>query len=170
MEKGIASFSDRVKQENAGMDRVRAYFERVGGPVTPASKIQQIEQDIDLNWDFKGHNKTIEVKVDWQGHSTRNMALETVSNEIRGTRGCFMRSEADFFAYFFIESRELYVFKMQELREWFIKELSKRPNRFREFTTHTKLDSGIIYPSYGRLVPIREALGSGCFYVFSDTV
>jgi hypothetical protein len=162
MEKGIATFKERQGTENLGILKVKDYFAELKETVSiiGAPAKVQIEMDIDFIWEYDNGVKTIEVKVDTQGHETGNFAFETVSNEIKGTPGCFMRSKADLLAYFFVESGELYVFNFVKTREWFIKELSSRPNRFRGFLTHTDLGNGNVYPSHGRLVPVLELLNT----------
>ena len=163
----MASFEERSATEQKHMDSIKSYLyarpETVG--ISDADKDEQIEKDIDLHWMREYAEKvivtTVEVKVDTQGHETGNLAFETVSNEIRGTRGCFMRSEAELLFYYLAGSGELWVMDMALVRKWFIDELSKSRNRFRLFETYTSLSGGQVYPSYGRLVPIEELKAVG---------
>ena len=167
MEKGLASFEERSSTEKQHLGAIKDYLyareETVG--ISDATDEEQIEKDIDLHWmrvyGEKVLTTSVELKVDTQGHETGNLAFETVSNEIRGTRGCFMRSEADLLFYYLAGSGELWVMDMALVRKWFIEELGKSRNRFRSFETYTQLSGGQVYPSYGRLVPIEELKAVG---------
>jgi hypothetical protein len=161
MEKGLASFEERQATESRGLPEIKKWLESSSSVerVEEATLEQQREMDIDLivyrkNSEYEPP-ETVEVKVDTQGHKTGNLALETISNEVRGTVGCFMRTRAKHFFYYFVETGELYRFETEIFRDWFIRELESRPNRWRTFTTHTNLGSRL-YPSYGRLVPLEE--------------
>jgi hypothetical protein len=113
-------------------------------------------KDIDLLWTYLDDNQleitvSIEVKSDRQ-YATGNYFLETISNEQKGTPGCFLYTEADFVYYFFIDKKELHIFKMPETRDWFLQHM----NRFRERKTSTYGNRNYaesIYITVGRLVP-----------------
>jgi len=129
--------------------------------VEEATPKQQIEKDIDLLWSriVKGREITssIEVKIDSQGHKTRNFAFETISNEITATRGCFMRTESDYLFYLFAGSGELWRMSTEIVRNWFVGELSKRPKRFPRVTPFTPASNGRKgYPSVCALVSVAE--------------
>jgi hypothetical protein len=129
--------------------------------VEEATPQQQIEKDIDLFWSriVKGRETTssIEVKIDSQGHTTRNFAFETISNEITATRGCFMRTESDYLFYLFAGSGELWRMPTAIVKSWFIDELSKRPKRFPRVTPFTPASNGRKgYPSVCALVSVSE--------------
>ena len=57
----------------------------------------------------------IEVKTDSKGHTTRNIAFETIS---RGKQGCLARSEADWVYYYFEITGESFMINMRKLREY----------------------------------------------------
>ena len=60
--------------------------------------------------------KYIEIKAE-QKH-TGNLFIEYWSNRHRHTMGWFHICQADWLWYYFVDDRKLYVFQMQELREW----------------------------------------------------
>jgi hypothetical protein len=129
--------------------------------VENATPQEQLQKDIDLQWSriVKGREITssIEVKIDAQGHKTRNFAFETVSNEITATRGCFMRTESEYLFYLFAGSGELWRMPTEIVRGWFVKELSKRPKRFPRVTPFTPASNGRTgYPSICALVSVTE--------------
>ena len=159
MEKGVASFQERQGTERRGMPVIKKYFLSLSQTQSflDVEIEQQIELDIDFTWTHDDIEEWVEVKIDTQGHKTGNFAFETVSNELKGTPGCFMRSKAHILVYFFVETNEMYIIKLPYIRDWFIRELSSRPNRFRPFKTHTSVN-GSFYPSYGRLVPVAEVI------------
>lgn len=128
----------------------------------------QKSDDVDLIWSHivGGHEveTTIEVKVDTQAHNTYNFAFETVSNEMRGTAGCFLRTKAELFYYLWTGSGDLWRMRTAPTRRWFTSEMSSRPKRFRTFETTTRISDGLFYSSYGRLVPLvdlKAGLGDG---------
>ena len=163
----MASFQERVATEREHMGRITEYLyareETVG--ISDATDEEQRQKDIDFHWMRVYGDRVlttpVEVKVDTQGHSTGNLAFETVSNEIRGTRGCFMRSEAELLFYYLSGSAELWVMDLALTRKWFEEEMSKSRNRFRMFETYTSLSNGQVYSSYGRLIPVEELKAVG---------
>lgn len=165
-ESNIASFEERLAVESEHMERVQSFLyareETVG--IAEATLEEQKRLDVDFHWlrtmDDSLEQVKVEVKFDTQGHATGNFAFETVSNELRSSAGCILRSEADLLFYYFCESRELWVMGMREVREWFLEEMASTKNRFRSFETYTERD-GLVYPSYGRLVPLVDLKNAG---------
>lgn len=118
------------------------------------------EKDIDLLWKVKlsdGTSKTvsIEVKGD-RWHKTGNYFFETLSNEGKGTPGCFMYTEANYVYYYFVDERELHILPMPATKEWFIKHLPE----FKERKTSTPVGNGEYYVTVGRLVPRHIVLAN----------
>ena len=60
----------------------------------------------------------IEVKTDRIADKTGNMVYELWSNRRTYSKGCFEKTEADYIFYYLINTKVLYIFKTQELREW----------------------------------------------------
>lgn len=115
-------------------------------------------KDIDILWEVQlddGSTKTvsIEVKGD-RWYQTGNYFFETISNEGKGTPGCFMYTEADYVYYYFVEEREVHILPMPATREWF----KERLENFRERKTSTPVGSGEAYITVGRLVPRKLLL------------
>lgn len=110
-------------------------------------------KDIDILWRRRlddGSIKTIRIEVKGDRYyKTGNYFLETISNESRGTPGCFMYTEADFVYYYFVDERELHILPMPATRDWFRKHL----NEFKERKTSTPVGNGEHYVTVGRLVP-----------------
>ena len=108
--------------------------------------------DIDLIWKYKKdttiHEKTIEITAD-RYHKTGNYFFETISNEKKGTPGCFIYSTADYLFYYFIDEKELHIMPLKKARKWF----TDRIDRFKERKTSTPVGSDKYYITVGRLVP-----------------
>lgn len=115
--------------------------------------------DVDLLWsivDSAGQLRIIplEIKGD-RYHRTGNFFFETVSNEGKGTVGCFLYTRAEWLFYYFVDSGALYCLPMHAVRPWFEEELE----RFREQRTSTPVGDGKKrYVTVGRLVPIQTVL------------
>jgi hypothetical protein len=121
-----------------------------------ANKFEQLTYDIDLYWTHSFAEKeletSVEVKVDGQGHQTGNFAFETVSNKQADTRGCFLRTEADEMYYLLAGSGNLFRWKTNVVREWFL----DNRHKFREVTPQTPGGNGRkSYSSTCSLVPVR---------------
>lgn len=110
------------------------------------------KKDIDLIWRYKMNGRKYEQRIEVKGdryHHTGNFFLETISNIERNNPGCFMYSEADYFFYYFVETRELNVIPLRRAREWFKNNI----DRFEEKFLSTKVGNYTYYTSAGRLVP-----------------
>jgi len=108
--------------------------------------------DVDLLWFARnGRVVQIEVKGD-RYHQTGNYFFETVSNQQRGTPGCFLYTEADYLFYYFVDAGELHVLPMPDVRDWFIAHMEE----FRERETSTPTRRGESYITVGRLVPRNQ--------------
>jgi hypothetical protein len=105
--------------------------------------------DVDLLWKTRRGSYRVEIKGD-RWHRTGNFFLETLSNQEKGTPGCFLYTQADLLFYYFIEPRLLYILPMPATREWFL----TRWHRFPERRTTTPVGDRY-YTTVGRLVPIE---------------
>jgi len=115
------------------------------------------EFDVDLLWTMRdGHGRLrvipIEIKGD-QYHRTGNFFFETVSNESKGTPGCFLYTGAKWLFYYFVGNGRLYCLPMAKARPWFHENM----DRFEERRTSTPVANGA-YVTVGRLVPITAVL------------
>ena len=114
--------------------------------------------DVDLLWTVLEKDRLRIIPVEIKGdryHRTGNFFLETVSNEGKGTPGCFLYSKAEWLFYYFLEVGQLYCLPMDKARPWFVHNLS----RFKEQRTSTP--TGVANRSYvtiGCLVPIVTLL------------
>lgn len=103
------------------------------------------KQDIDFVVDFtNGKQATVEIKTDT--YKTGNMFFETISNEEYQTKGCLMKTNADFLFYYFsnYQNGVLYIFKMKDFRKFVLDNLSHFRMRRVTNTTHTSI--GYIVP------------------------
>lgn len=115
--------------------------------------------DVDLLWtllDKDGVLRVIPVEIKGDRyHRTGNFFFETVSNEGRGTVGCFLYTRAEWLFYYFVDSGALYCLPMHGARAWFEENI----DRFEERRTSTPVDNGRDhYITVGRLVPIQTVL------------
>ena len=173
IDRGLATFEQRLETEARALPIIKEYILSLDATMDleDADIETQRRDDIDLFWTRAHKGKTttisIEVKGDTTIQNSGNFAFETISNEIGFTQGCFMRSKADYFYYFSIETNELWIFPLAPVREWFIREVGSRTNRFVSFRTHTIRPNGSVYVTRGYLVPVRDverAFGSELRY------
>ncbi|MBF9254712.1 hypothetical protein I2I11_15510 [Pontibacter sp. 172403-2] len=112
-------------------------------------------RDIDLLWQFSHKGTIKEVSIEIKGdrwHKTGNYFFETISNEDKGTPGCFLYTEANYIYYYFVEEKELHVLPMPATRNWFLQHL----HEFKERKTSTPVANGNSYITVGRLVPRKR--------------
>ena len=64
-----------------------------------------------------GSSFTVELKTDT--YTSGNIFFETMSNVEHNVKGCMYKSKADFLLYYFTETRELYMLRLPEYRQWF---------------------------------------------------
>lgn len=103
------------------------------------------KHDIDFVVNFiNGKQVTVEIKTDT--YKTGNMFFETISNEEYRTKGCLMKTNADFLFYYFsnYQNGVLYIFKMNAFRKFVLDNLSHFRERRVTNTTHTSI--GYIVP------------------------
>ena len=115
------------------------------------------QYDIDLLWTVvtgSGRLRVIPIEVKGDRyHYTGNFFFETVSNEAKGTPGCFLYTKAYWLFYYFVETGALYCLPMDKVRPWFL----ENGSRFEEKRTSTPVGSES-YVTVGRLVPIETVL------------
>ncbi len=120
------------------------------------SRFQQY--DVDLLWtvaDGSGRLRTIPIEIKGDSyHKTGNFFFETVSNEAKGTPGCFLYTGAKWLFYYFVGNGRLYCLPMDITRPWFHENI----DRFAECRTSTPVGNGEYYVTVGRLVPIATVL------------
>jgi hypothetical protein len=113
--------------------------------------------DIDLLWtvvERRGRMRVIPIEIKGDRyHQTGNFFFETISNESKGTPGCFLYTQARWLFYYFTEIGRLYCLPMSAVQPWFIHHME----RFEERRTSTPV-GGETYVTVGRLVPIQTLL------------
>jgi hypothetical protein len=95
----------------------------------------------------------VEVKTDRRFAQTRNLFLETVSNEEKQSEGWFIYSKAERLLYLSYVDHTLLDLNMPETREFVLDNKS----RFRDVQASTRGNSGdVLYHTRGLLVPETE--------------
>jgi len=115
------------------------------------------DRDVDLIWvTFSLEKGTevweIEVKID--SYTTGNFWLETISNDKTNSEGCFFKSKAKWYFYYFDKLDVLYIIPLHPAQEW----LKQNFKKFKSSTTSTKnkVTKKILYNTVGRIVPIEK--------------
>jgi len=151
------SFDEKNKFSKRGIKIIEKYLSSLDKTLS----IKNVEDDvnyqnidIDLIWTFKKNNVNIvrflEVKTD--NYTTGNFWIETISNEKKGTIGCFLKSHADFFYYYFIKWDSVYIIPMKQAKKWF----QKNMDNFSISKTKTKDNhNNYSHTTVGRIVPIK---------------
>ncbi|MCO6452732.1 MAG: amidohydrolase family protein [Caldilineales bacterium] len=141
---------------------ITAFLQSQPGHVEVANVEEDAEyqaKDIDLIWRFAdARGRTVETAIEIKGDTwanTPNFFFETISNKNKGTPGCFLHTEADWYFYYFIATRTLYCLPMTATRAWFVENLES----FREVETSTRVGRGH-YKTVGRLVPIADVMAA----------
>jgi hypothetical protein len=115
------------------------------------------EHDVDLLWavvERSGRLRIIPIEIKGDTyHQTGNFFYETISNESKGTPGCFLYTKAKWLFYYFVEAGILYCLPMGQVRPWFYTYME----RFEERKTSTPVGNET-YVTVGRLVPIQTVL------------
>ncbi len=115
------------------------------------------QHDVDLLWTVAEKDRLRVIPVEIKGdryHQTGNFFFETVSNESRGTPGCFLYTRAEWLFYYFVENGRLFCLPMEKTRAWF----AEKWQQFEERRTSTPVKEGEVYVTIGRLVPIDVVL------------
>lgn len=113
------------------------------------------KQDVDFLVFCNGNRHKVELKVDSMGDVTGNIFCETISNTTKCTDGCFVYTECDFWLYYLVNTKTLYMFHMNMFREWV---LGQEDGVWRKRRTSTAIGNGDSYQTEGLLVPISEIL------------
>ena len=105
-----------------------------------------------------GVSFTVEVKTDEVGHKTGNFFLEEWSNTEPMTHGWMHYCKAEYLAYYFIESKMLYVMDFNELKKWAFVTKSDTTNVYggemRRYPTRSQDRYGQLNKPQGHIVPV----------------
>lgn len=111
-------------------------------------------QEVDIDYILimqDGHERTVEVKTD--SYVSPNLFFETMSSLESNSIGCMYKTQATWLLYYFLTTKELYVLKMPDFRDWVdenIKRFEKkriknwRYDRVRKYTTEGRLIPKVI--------------------------
>ncbi len=147
--------SDGQKVATRASTEIEAWLREWDGTVSVENVEYQAvyqEKDIDLLWTTATHDYTIEIKAD-RNDGTGNFFFETISNKEKNTLGCFLKTQADFLFYYFVEPRTLYILPMPRTRKWFVENMSRFEER--EAATPVGKDR---YITVGCIVPIEVVM------------
>ncbi len=133
---GVASFHARKRDDVRATRTIAGWLRQA----LPALQVRDVTenpaywaQDIDLLCGFDGRGFTVEVKADQRATTTGNLFLETISVEVKPSRGWLTLTEADLLFYYcapppvWVRSPHrqtdcLYVLLPDRLRDWFLAE------------------------------------------------
>lgn len=154
------SMADASEPARIGTAHVEAYL-RTRRSTSCVENVEDVAEyrikDIDLIWTRQigtaSKRVAVEVKVDTY-HRTGNYFFETFSNVEKGTPGCFLYSEADYFFYYFLQV-EIHAIRLAPVRAWFLENIA----RFQAKRTTTPV-GGNFYHTEGRLVRRAEVIAA----------
>lgn len=152
------TMQENVTFEKLGTEEVENIFfkDMLSAQVVGVQDIDYYrKQDVDLLVFQNGKRHKVEIKVDSMGDRTGNIFCETISNTTKGTQGCFVYTQCDFWVYYLANSKMLYMFPMERFREWV---LGQDDGVWRKRRTSTDVGNGDSYQTEGLLVPISEIL------------
>jgi hypothetical protein len=153
-------FGNTDKSARKPTEDIIAYLESRGFVVKNCehNKVYQ-KFDVDLLAFKDGRMYWIEIKVD-SYFKTGNYFCETLSNEEKGTLGCFLSTKSHFIFYYFPDQRELHIMDTKKSQAWFIEHQDEFKSR-RTATTNRD-GSQVWYHTVGKLVSrktMQKALG-----------
>ncbi len=131
--------------------KVAEYFDQWYN-VTSVRDVPEYQgKDIDLILIDKetGEQKTMEVKSD-KTYQYGNFAMENISNDLKGTEGCFLTTEADVIAIYYPLVNKLYLLDGPKTVTWFRENQHRCPEK--KNGTKKMYGTGELYHSYFRLV------------------
>lgn len=140
----IYNFDDSLKESEKFEEYLDKYFSRF-------YEIKKVNQDmqrkgIDRIFISKEKEILIEYKADKITKKTRNVFIETISNDSNFSEGWAVKTQADYIIYHCI-GINIYVIPSNTIREKLPEWIEKYPKK----TCQNKT-----YCSYGRLIPIHE--------------
>jgi hypothetical protein len=148
------TFSSKNKYSKKGINLVTKYLESLDETL----KVINLEEDkrfqdkdIDLLQIKKDVAISIEVKTD--DYKSGNFFFETTSNKELETLGCFLKSKAKYFYYYFIKYDTLFILPLKKCQKWFLDNIEE----FKEISTSTIGNNGeYSHTTVGRIVEIKR--------------
>lgn len=143
-------FHDVDQQTRNATQKIIAWLEAKGFVVKDVQKNWCYQQmDIDLIAFKDGRIHWIEIKVD-SYYKTGNYFLEFLSNEEKGTEGCFLSTKSHYIFYYFEGADELHIMDTQESQQWFRANIDRFKDR--RVSTGNKNGTKLWYHTVGKLV------------------
>lgn len=149
------TMEEQLKIAEQSSDEVTTFLESL--PSTRWVKNVEMDKafqkmDVDLLWCYEKDGAEFVRKVEVKGDrycESSNFFFEVISNTNKMTPGCFMYSEADYFFYYFPDTKELNILPLKRVRNWFI----EHENEFKEVYLKTNGNSSkTLYQTKGRIV------------------
>ena len=114
--------------------------------VTMVKKYQKLDIDFVIEY-FYGLKQSWEIKTDT--YDSGNICFETISNDNKSSKGCFLISEADYWFYYLEKKQQAIIFNHSKAMEWF----KTNQDTFREVIVKNKN-----YNSINCLIPIKDLI------------
>lgn len=131
-------FNKKLKESYNGTEELIEYYKKDKELVSIEDSKRGQDADVDLihihspelilEYNKRKNNKLytpIEVKVCLKGQYTGNFFLETLSNQTKGTPGCFLTTRSKELWYYLQKTKKLYIFDTQLLKKWIKRNLIK---------------------------------------------
>lgn len=160
--KKVYTMSDTIKVGEEGTKKIEDFLRKNNAHIHIINVEKESyyqSKDIDLIWLYKKRNgsivsTTLEVKTD--RYQPTNFFFEVYSSVETGSQGCFMYSEADYFAYYYINHHLLFLLPLKEVREWVL----ANKDDFKEITARNKLNDTTYFHSLGYLVNVQSLIAA----------
>lgn len=107
-------------------------------------------QELDIDAVVEKDNVTYTIDIKTDSYDSGNIAIETISNDVKGTKGCLYVTRADYWWYYLIKRDEVLVFKPKDV----ISLIESKD--YRRFSHNTEVGGRHAYTSHGVLVPITD--------------
>lgn len=118
-------------------------------------------KDIDIVVTLKNNTKVkVEIKTDT--YDTGNIFYETMSCIETNSIGCIEKTQADLILYYFINTKELYIFDTKEYKKWFN---NKKYNFTKKKFLNYYNNGTSKYTTEGFIIPKRYLEGSFTKYI-----
>lgn len=151
-------FEDTLKIGEAGFNEVEGILKRLPNHYVALDRQldkEFMKKDIDFIWIYEDEGiryKTCELKTDTKGHRTGNMFIEVLTNVARNKEGNYYYTECELFMYYFIESKELYIIPMDDLRQY----VDSNKDSFKVAYSKSMVSDSITKKAKGLLVPTKD--------------
>ncbi len=110
---------------NESLEKAQKYEEKIIEYFDNISEIEDVRDEEDFQFDDIDflditNNIKYEIKIDFQGHKTKNIAYETISRKVGFNivgKGCFAKTKADIILYHYAETGKTLFLDIKKLRK-----------------------------------------------------